>query len=215
MTRPPCARPWRRFPPPKTLAAGRGSFTASCCPFAEHDADALSRVLAVSDQAQILVYSIPIPKAWYEALAARGRSGCPRGLHRRTPGGGETGAGQPEQFAAAKFAGDDRRGSRPHGRHRRGPTCLCVGHVFRSKPVIGCNLAVVYAWLGQPDQAFVELREMDGRAGRKQHAFIAHLRRFPAQPGLGPVAGRPALRAAHPAPCPQGSARRCRAPLDG
>ncbi|MBE7157291.1 MAG: protein kinase [Rhodospirillales bacterium] len=135
----------------------------------EHDADALSRVLAASKQTQFLVSGVPHPKPWYEALAARMR-------------GDEAGART--AFAAARLETEKSVLANPRsakllsllamidaglGRNEAVDeaqrACAMVSHSTAS-PVIGCNLAVVHAWLGQPDAAFAELeRWVDRPAG--------------------------------------------------
>ncbi len=128
----------------------------------EHD-DALSRILAASRQSRFTTLGVPYPKAWYEGLAARMRGDD---------------AGAREAFAAARLElekslladptdgkvlsllsmVDAALGQREAiaGAQR---ACALTAPTPRSAPMVGCHLAVVYAWLGQPDPAFAELEK--------------------------------------------------------
>ena len=128
----------------------------------DHDSGALSRLLATSKKAQFIVFSVAYPRAWFEALAARMR-------------GDEAGARA--AFAEARPEMEKLMLSSPSNARLPGLLAIvdaglgraeaideaqraCAMPVYpANRPLIGCNLAVVYAWLGQPDQACAELEK--------------------------------------------------------
>ncbi len=128
---------------------------------ADHDADALSRLLAGSQKTQFVI-GVPIPKAWFEALAARLR-------------GNE--ADTRVAFTAARVEMEKSTLANPTsprllsllaiidaglGRAEAVDEARRASSLVKSKagaPGIGCNLAVVYAWLGQSDAAIAELEK--------------------------------------------------------
>ena len=136
---------------------------------ADHNADGLSRVLAASKQDRFVVFSVTYPREWYEALSARIR-------------GDEAGARA--AFAAARPEVEKSVLANPSSSRLLSLLAMVDAGLGRAEsideakracslvvsptagPVIGCNLAVVYAWLGQPDMALAELEKwIDQPAG--------------------------------------------------
>ena len=128
----------------------------------DHDPDALSRLLAGSARSQFTVYGVKYPRAWFEALAARMR-------------GDEAGART--SFAVARPEMEKQVLAFPSNVRLLSTLAIIDAGLGRkealdevqrlrtmtiypaNRPGIGCNVAVVYAWLGQPDLALAELEK--------------------------------------------------------
>ena len=131
----------------------------------DRDPEALARMLALSPQEQFQLYNFTYPKAWFEGLAARLR--------------GDAGAEQ-KAFAAARAgmeqwlianpthnaAGlsvlamiDAALGRKDDAVREARQACEKMSEKQGGATVgsVHSNLAVVYAWTGQPDQALAEL----------------------------------------------------------
>ena len=133
----------------------------------EHDADAVSRTVAASKRVKYPLNGSVFPKAWYEGLAARIRGDV---------------AGARQAFADARIEAEKTvladatdalnlsvlamidaglgRKEEAMAEGRRACEMLPVEQWARSSPMAGSNLAVVYAWTGQPDLAIAKLQEL-------------------------------------------------------
>ena len=148
-----------------------------------HEADAVSRILAATNQSRFLINGVAYPKAWFEALAARMRQ--------------DRGAAQ-AAFAAARLEVDKvvqndpangrmlsllavidaGLGNEADATREAQSACelLPAGRMTLDAPVAASNLAVVYAWTDQPDLACGVLEKwVDRPAGSN----------LPAQPTYG------------------------------
>ena len=136
----------------------------------EHDADALTRTLAAAPEAKFISNGCIHPRGWFEGLAARMRgdvegartafaaaridaekavlSDATNGLHLSMLAMIDAGLGRTEDAVR-------------EGRH----ACELIPpekSALRA-PRVACNLAVVYAWTGQPDLAIAELQPLMNR----------------------------------------------------
>ena len=133
----------------------------------DHEADAVVRVLAGAADSTFVFNGVKYPKSWFEGLAARMRGDATSAriafttarlevekavLADATDGRAlsllamiDAGLGQPEQAV----------GEAEHA---------CELEPFENSalnaPIVRCNLAVVYAWAGQPDFAVSELDQL-------------------------------------------------------
>lgn len=148
-----------------------------------HEPDSVSRISARAAETTFVFNGVRYPKSWYEGLAARMR-------------GDKKGA--QVAFAAARLevekavladASDGRAlsllamidaglGSQEQAVQEAKRACDLV--TFESSavsaPIVRCNLAVVYAWNGQPDLAISELDQLVNRPAGSN---------LPAQPTYG------------------------------
>ena len=135
-----------------------------------HDPDSISRISAQADETTFVFNGVKYPKSWYEGVAARMR-------------GDEKGA--KAAFAAARLevekavsaeASDGRAlsllamidaglGRREQAVQEAEHACDLVTfeNSGASAPIVRCNLAVVYAWNGQPDLAISTLESLVNR----------------------------------------------------
>ena len=148
-----------------------------------HEPDAVSRTLAATSQPRFLINHVAYPKAWFEALAAR---------MRRDRAGART------AFAAARVEVDRAvQADTANGRMlsllamidaglgnngdavregRRACELIPVEKASVSAPAVASDLAVVYAWTGQPDLACAVLEKWIARPAGSN---------LPAQPTYG------------------------------
>jgi Flp pilus assembly protein TadD len=150
---------------------------------ADHDPDAISRILAHAADASFVYNGVKYPKAWYEGLAARMRGdqtaariafGAARGeVEKATLANPRE--GRPLSLLAMIDAGLE-QGEQAIAEARRAVELEPFEKSSTNAPIVRCNLAVVYAWTGQPDLAIAELDKLaDKPAGAN----------IPAQPTYG------------------------------
>lgn len=150
---------------------------------AEHDPDAISRILAHATDRTFVSVGVKYPKSWYEGLAARMRGdqaaariafGAARGdVERATLANPRE--GRPLGLLAMIDAGLE-QGEQAAAEARRAVELEPFEKSSVNAPVVRCNLAVVYAWTGKPDLAIAELDKLaDKPAGNS----------IPAQPTYG------------------------------
>jgi Flp pilus assembly protein TadD len=151
---------------------------------ADHDPDAISRILAhAADAATFVSVGVKYPKSWYEGLAARMRGdntaariafGAARGdVEKATLANPRE--GRPLGLLAMIDAGLE-QGEQAVAEARRAVELEPFEKSSTNAPIVRCNLAVVYAWTGQPDLAIAELDKLaDKPAGNSN----------PAQPTYG------------------------------
>ncbi len=134
----------------------------------DRDPDAISRRLSASKLDSFLDFDVSYPKAWFEAFAARLRGDS----------AGNQAALAAARIDVAKALVIDPMNGRALGLlamidaglgHRddavseaRRASELVVKNALDA-PVVACDLAVVYAWTGQPDRAFAVLNEWIAR----------------------------------------------------
>jgi TolB-like protein/Flp pilus assembly protein TadD/predicted Ser/Thr protein kinase len=150
---------------------------------ADHDPEAISRILAHAADASFVYNGVKYPKAWYEGLAARMRGdqtaariafGAARGeVEKATLANPRE--GRPLSLLAMIDAGLE-QGEQAIAEARRAVELEPFEKSSTNAPIVRCNLAVVYAWTGQPDLAIAELDKLaDKPAGAN----------IPAQPTYG------------------------------
>jgi eukaryotic-like serine/threonine-protein kinase len=150
---------------------------------ADHDPDAMSRILAHAADATFVWFGVKYPKSWYEGLAARMRGdqtaariafGAARGeVEKATLASPRE--GRPLGLLAMIDAGLE-EGEQAVGEARRAVELEPFDKSSTKAPIVRCNLAVVYAWTGKPDLAIAELDKLaDKPAGNN----------VPAQPTYG------------------------------
>jgi Flp pilus assembly protein TadD len=150
---------------------------------ADHDPDAISRILAHAADATFVSVGVKYPKSWYEGLAARMRGdktaariafGAARGdVEKATLANPRE--GRPLGLLAMIDAGLE-QGEQAIAEARRAVELEPFEKSSTNAPIVRCNLAVVYAWTGQPDLAIAELDKLaDKPAGNSN----------PAQPTYG------------------------------
>jgi serine/threonine-protein kinase len=137
---------------------------------ADHDADAVLRVLAGAADSSFAINGVNYPKAWFEGLADRIRGDA---------------AGAQTAFSAARLEVEkallmdatngralglmamiDASLGRPEEAVREAQHACDLKPFENSAldaPIVHCNLAVVYAWSGQSDLAIAELDKLVGR----------------------------------------------------
>ena len=149
----------------------------------DHDPDSVSRISAQAAETTFVFNGVKYPKSWYKGLAARMR-------------GDEKGA--QEAFAAARL--EVEKAVSADASNGRALSLLAMidaglGHQDQavqeaehacdlvtfensgpSAPIVRCNLAVVYAWNGQPDLAISTLEPLVNRSAGSN---------LPAQPTYG------------------------------
>jgi eukaryotic-like serine/threonine-protein kinase len=134
---------------------------------ADHDPDAISRILAHAADASFIYNGVKYPKAWYEGLAARMREdktaariafGAARGeVEKATLGNPRE--GRPLSLLAMIDAGLE-QGEQAIAEAKRAVELEPFEKSSTNAPIVRCNLAVVYAWTGQPDLAIAELAKL-------------------------------------------------------
>lgn len=150
---------------------------------ADHDPDAMSRILAHAADAAFVWVGVKYPKSWYEGLAARMRGdqtaarvafGAARGdVEKATLANPRE--GRPLSVLAIIDAGLE-QGEQAVAEAKRAVELEPFEKSSTNAPIVRCNLAVVYAWTGQPDLAIAELGKLaDKPAGNN----------VPAQPTYG------------------------------
>jgi tetratricopeptide (TPR) repeat protein len=150
---------------------------------ADHDADAISRTLAPADASIFIFNGVAYPKSWYEGLAARILGDAAGAKIAFTAARGEVEKavlidvtdGRTLSLLAMIDAGLGHREAAVREAQR-----ACDLDSFENEglnaPIVRCNLAVVYAWTGQPDLAIAELDKLVGRPAGAN---------IPAQPTYG------------------------------
>jgi TolB-like protein/Flp pilus assembly protein TadD len=150
---------------------------------ADRDPDAIARILAHATDTTFVSVGVKYPKAWYEGLSARMRGdktaariafGAARGdVEKATLANPRE--GRPLGLLAMIDAGLE-QGEQALVEARRAVELEPFEKSSTNAPIVRCNLAVVYAWTGQPDLAIAELDKLaDKPAGRTN----------PAQPTYG------------------------------
>jgi serine/threonine-protein kinase len=150
---------------------------------ADHDPDAIARILAHAADATFVSVGVKYPKNWYEGLAARMRGdktaariafGAARGdVEKATLA--NPGQGRPLGLLAIIDAGLEQN-EQAMAEARRAVEQEPFEKSSVGAPTVRCNLAAVYAWTGQPDLAIAELEKLvDKPAGST----------IPAQPTYG------------------------------
>jgi TolB-like protein/Flp pilus assembly protein TadD len=134
---------------------------------ADHDPDAISRILAHADDKTFVSVGVKYPKSWYEGLAARMRGdktaariafGAARGeVEKATLA--NPGEGPPLGLLAMIDAGLE-EGEQAVAEAKRAVELEPFEKSALNAPVVRCNLAVVYSWTGQPDLAIAELDKL-------------------------------------------------------
>ncbi len=135
--------------------------------FYEGDADALSRTLRDSKEAEYDIIGYLYPKAWYEAIAAllRGDEAALRtSLSNARPGLERSVRDEPTAgIPLGTLAMADALLGRAEDAVREGRRAceLCdFQNAALGAPIVRCNLAVVYAWTNQPNLALAELDKL-------------------------------------------------------
>ena len=134
---------------------------------ADHDPDAVSRILAHAADASFVYNGVKYPKAWYEGLAARMRGdkiaariafGAARGeVEKATLANPRE--GRPLSLLAMIDAGLE-QGGQAIAEARRAVELEPFEKSSTNAPIVRCNLAVVYAWTEQADLAIAELDKL-------------------------------------------------------
>src|SRR6266403_1274875 len=148
-----------------------------------HDPDSVSRIAARAAETTFVFNAVKYPKSWYEGLAARMR-GDKKGaqaafvearLEVEKAVLADASDGRALRWLAMIDAGLGRQEQAvQEAKH------ACELETFEnsgpSAPIVRCNLAVVYAWNGQPDLAISELDQLVNRPAGTN---------LPAQPTYG------------------------------
>ena len=134
---------------------------------ADHDPDGVLRILAHAADASFVYNGVKYPKAWYEGLAARMRGdkiaarlafGAARSDVEKATFANPR-EGRPLSLLAMIDAGLDQR-DQAIAEARRAVELEPFEKRSTNAPIVRCNLAVVYAWTGQPDLAIAELEKL-------------------------------------------------------
>jgi TolB-like protein/Flp pilus assembly protein TadD/tRNA A-37 threonylcarbamoyl transferase component Bud32 len=150
---------------------------------ADHDPDAVSRILAHAAGAAFVYNGVKYPKTWYQGLAARMRGdntaariafGAARGEVEKATLANPS-EGRPLTLLAMIDAGLE-QGEQAIAEARRAVELEPFEKSSTNAPFVRCNLAVVYAWTGQPDLAIAELNSLVGKPAGSN---------LPAQPTYG------------------------------
>ena len=150
---------------------------------ADRDPAAISRILAHATDTTFVSVGVKYPKSWYEGLAARMRGdktaariafGAARGeVEKATLANPRE--GRPLGLLAMIDAGLEQN-EQAMAEAKRAVELEPFEKSSTNAPIVRCNLAVVYAWTGQPDLAIAELDKLaDKPAGNNN----------PAQPTYG------------------------------
>ena len=134
---------------------------------ADRDPDAIARILAHATDTTFVSSGVKYPKAWYEGLAARMRGdktaariafGAARGdVEKATLANPRE--GRPLSLLAMIDAGLE-QGEQAIAEARRAVELEPFEKSSTNAPIVRCNLAVVYAWTGQPELAIAELDKL-------------------------------------------------------
>jgi serine/threonine protein kinase/tetratricopeptide (TPR) repeat protein len=149
----------------------------------DHDPDSVSRISAQAAETTFVFNGVKYPKSWYEGLAARMR-GDRKGaqaafaaarLEVEKPVLADTSDGRALSLLAMIDAG---LGRQEQAVQEAEHACELVTfeNSGPSAPIVRCNLAVVYAWNGQPDLAISTLEPLVNRPAGTN---------LPAQPTYG------------------------------
>ncbi len=149
----------------------------------DHDPDAVSRISARAAETTFVFNGVRYPKTWYEGLAARMRGDkksaqaafAAARLEVEKAVMAEASDGRTLSLLAMIDAGLGRQEQAvQEGKH----ACDLVSfeNSAPSAPIVRCNLAVVYAWTGQPDLAISTLDPLVNRPAGTN---------LPAQPTYG------------------------------
>ena len=144
------------------------------------DPDGISRVLAKSKQRQFNVGGFSYPADWFTALAAgmRGNTDAAQAAFasaRETAAqAAQVNAGDPRYTSVLALidAGLGRRDDAVR-EGRLGCEMLPAAKSGTLAPALACNLAVIYAWTDQPDQAFALLRDLVGQPAARNWWYRA------------------------------------------
>lgn len=165
--------------PSGELKSEYGLVLAMCA----HDADAISRILAATSQSSFPINHIVYPRAWYEAFVARMRQDRPAERTAFAAARIEVSQGVQSDLANGSMlsllavidAGLGNKETAVQEARRAYELCSARKEVLTT-PIAVCNLAVVYAWTGEPDLACEVLERWIGRPAGTN---------FPAQPTYG------------------------------
>jgi serine/threonine-protein kinase len=150
---------------------------------ADHDSDAVARILARAVDSTFVFNGVKYPRGWYEGLAAR-----MQGNNRAAQIAFRTARNEVEKAIVAEPADaralsllaiiDAGLGYREQAvsEAERARDLQPFEKSSMDAPIVRCNLAVVYAWTDQPDLAIAELNTLTGRPAGSN---------LPAQPTYG------------------------------
>jgi serine/threonine-protein kinase len=134
---------------------------------ADHDSDAILRILAHAPDATFVYNGVKHPKSWYEGLAARMRGDKTAARIAFAAARGEVEKatlalpreGRPLSLLAMIDAGLE-QGEQAIAEAKRAVELEPFEKSSTNAPIVRCNLAVVYAWTGQSDLAIAELHSL-------------------------------------------------------
>ena len=131
-----------------------------------HDADAVSNLLATTTQTTFRIRGVSYPKAWFAALAARLRHDEIGAQTAFAVARSEVEQAVQSDSLNGRFLGllamiDAGLGHREEATREALHACeLCPVETSGDyAPIVACNLAVVYAWTGQPEAACAVLEK--------------------------------------------------------
>ena len=162
------------------------------------DPDAVTRALGTVQQDPIVAEGWTFPKAWFEGLAARMRAdtqGADRAFQSartRLQAALQTAPLSAKTLSLLAVA--DAHLGRKEDAVREG--LRACGMMPREKsaltsPAVACNLAIVYAWTGQPDAALDLLNDLAGRNAGRNFIFQPSYGDFHLNPVWDPLRGDP------------------------
>jgi len=150
---------------------------------ADHDADAISRILAHAPEGTFVFNGVKYPKSWYEGLAARMRGNkaaaqqafrvARNEVEKATMG--EPGDARALSLLAMIDAGLEQK-DQAIAEAERARDLQPFKSSSMDAPIVRCNLAVVYAWTGQSELAISELNSLTSKSAGSN---------LPAQPTYG------------------------------
>jgi serine/threonine-protein kinase len=138
--------------------------------FADHDSDAVLRILARAADSTFAINGVSYPKTWFEGIAARMRGDeaaariafSAARLEVEKAVSADATKGRPLSLLAMIEAGLGHKEEALREAQR-----ACELEPFENSaldaPIVHCNLAVVYAWTGQPDLALTTLQPLVNR----------------------------------------------------
>jgi Tfp pilus assembly protein PilF len=130
----------------------------------DRDSDALSRKLSAMEADGVAIAGVQYPKTWFEAVAARMRGDASKAETAFAAARVQVANAVIADATSARKLGllamiDAGLGRRDEAVSEARRACDLSSKVAIDAPVTACNLAVVYAWTGQPDVAFAVLEE--------------------------------------------------------
>jgi serine/threonine protein kinase len=133
-------------------------------PLWNRDSDALSRKLSAMQADGVPIAGVQHPKTWFEALAARTRGDASKAETAFAAARVQVANAVIADATSARKLGllaiiDAGLGHRDEAVSEARRACDLSSKVAIDAPIAACNLAVVYAWTGQPDAALGVLEE--------------------------------------------------------